>query len=264
MIKNITLGQYFPGNSPIHRLDARVKLLIVIALIVLTFLMKTYIGYLAIVAFLALASILSRISFKFVLKSIKPLWFILLLTFVLNVFFLQGETVLVDWWIFTVTMEGVIKAVEVAVRLILLILSTSIMTLTTSPMEITAAIESLLKPIAKIGFPAHELALMMSIALRFIPTLLEETDKIMKAQTARGASFDSGNLLARAKGLVPILVPLFVSAFKRADELALAMESRCYNGGRNRTRFRVLHIGRKDLVAIGISALLIVVAALGF
>ena len=262
-MNKVSFGQYFPGDSLIHRLDARIKLLTALELIVIVFIVKTWIGYLAIAAFIALAIILSRINVKFVLKSVKSLWFILAFTFVLNVFFMKGETVLWSWWKLTITKEGIIMAVKIAVRLILLIVSTSLMTLTTSPMEITAAIESLLKPLAKIGLPVHELALMMSIALRFIPTLIEETDKIMKAQTARGASFDTGGILAKAKGLVPILVPLFVSAFKRADELALAMESRCYNGGSHRTKYKVMKLSLKDLFASLTAVLLIVAAAFG-
>ncbi len=264
MMNNVSIGQYFPGSSVIHRLDPRVKLLIALELIVLVFVVHTYIGYLAITALLLAGIILSGISVKFVLKSVKSLWFILVFTFVLNVFFMRGETVLWQWWIVTITKEGLMTAVNIAVRLVLLIVSTSVMTLTTSPMEITAAIESLLKPLSYIGFPVHELALMMSIALRFIPTLIEETDKIMKAQTARGASFDTGGILAKAKGLVPILVPLFVSAFKRADELALAMESRCYNGGKHRTKYKVMKLMARDYITAVISAGLIAVAAVGF
>ncbi len=264
MIKNVTIGQYFPGSSVIHKLDPRAKLLIVLELIIIVFIVKTYIGYAAIAALIALAIGLSRISVKYVLRTLKSLWFILALTFVLNLFFMKGDTVLFSWWKIVITQEGLLRAVQIAVRLILLLLSSSVMTLTTSPMEITAAIESLLKPLALIGLPIHELALMMSIALRFIPTLLEETDKIMKAQTARGAAFDSGGLMARAKGLVPILVPLFVSAFKRADELALAMESRCYNGGRHRTKYRVMKLALRDIIAGVLAAGLIVLCVFGY
>lgn len=262
MIKNITLGQYFPGNSPIHRLDARIKLLMTIELIVVIFLLENW-GLLIMAGVIFAGCLLSQISVKYVLKSIKPLRFILLLTFVINVFFMQGETVLLNWWKITITLEGIIKAVVIAVRLVLLVSVSSLLTLTTSPMEITAALESLLKPLKVIHFPVAELALMMSIALRFIPTLMEETDKIMKAQTARGASFDTGNVLARAKGMVPILIPLFVSAFKRADELALAMESRCYNGVIERTKFRVMKVKAKDFAALGLTSLLILAAVFG-
>ena len=262
MIKNVTLGQYFPGNSPMHRLDARIKLLMTIELIVLVFLLDNW-GLLIAAGYVVAGSLLSCISIKYVLRSIKPLRFILLLTFIINVFFMQGDTVLLEWWKITITLEGIIKAVIIAVRLVLLVSISSLLTLTTSPMEITAALESLLKPLKAIHFPVAELALMMSIALRFIPTLMEETDKIMKAQTARGASFDTGNVFARAKGMVPILIPLFVSAFKRADELALAMESRCYNGVIQRTKFRVMKVRAKDFVAFGITSLLIIAAVFG-
>lgn len=249
MIKNMTLGQYFPSDSIIHRLDPRSKLLIALALLVVIFVVKTWLGYGVIAAFLLVVIILSKVSIKFVLKGIRPMWFILLLMFILNIFFIGGETILVDWWIFKISLEGIIKALVLSVRLVLLIASTTILTLTTSPMEITDALERLLSPLKKIRFPANEMALMMSIALRFIPTLMEETDRIMKAQTARGASFDTGGLIARAKGMIPILVPLFISAFKRADELAMAMESRCYNGGKNRTRMKILKFKYPDLIA---------------
>ena len=258
MIKNITLGQYFPGESPIHRMDPRVKLLLVIALIVVVFLVQTVIGYVAVTLYLAAAILLSRIPFKFVLRGLKPL------RFLLNVFFISGETVLIDWWIFHVYLEGVITAIRLAVRLLLIITATTVMTLTTSPMEITDALERLLSPLKVIRFPASEIALMMSIALRFIPTLVEETDRIMKAQTARGASFDTGGIIARAKGMVPILVPLFVSAFKRAEELALAMEARCYNGGKGRTRYKVLRMHLRDIWASLLMAGLIALACLGY
>ena len=264
MVKNITLGQYFPGDSVIHRMDPRVKLVLAIALIVLIFIVKTWVGYAAIVLLLAVTIVLSRVSVKFVLRGIKPLWFIILFMFVLNTFFIHGETVLVEWWVIRITLEGLLKAVELAVRLILLITGTTVLTLTTSPMEITDALERLLAPLKVVHFPVHEMALMMSIALRFIPTLMEETDRIMKAQTARGASFDSGGLIARAKGLVPVLVPLFVGAFKRADELALAMESRCYHGGVGRTRMKVLHLGLRDGMAALVFAGLIVLLCFGF
>lgn len=245
-----------------HRLDARIKLLMTIELIVLIFLLDNW-GLLLAAGFIVAGSLMSEISIKYVLKSIKPLRFILILTFVINVFFMQGDTVLLHWWKIIVTLEGVIKAVVIAVRLVLLVSVSSLLTLTTSPMEITAAIESLLKPLKAIHFPVSELALMMSIALRFIPTLTEETDKIMKAQTARGACFDTGNVIARAKGMVPILIPLFVSAFKRADELALAMESRCYNGVIERTKFRVMKTQAKDFIALGVTSLLILAVVFG-
>ena len=264
MIKNITLGQYFPGNSIIHRLDPRTKLLLVIALIVAIFMADTVIGNLVIFVFVIFVMLLSRVSVKVVLRGLKPLWFIIVLTFVLNTFFYSGGTELFSWWIIRVTQEGLISAVRLAVRLIFLITSTTMLTLTTSPTALTNGLESLMKPLNAVRFPVHELAMMMTIAMRFIPTLLEETDKIMKAQTARGAEFDSGNVFARARGMVPLLVPLFVSAFRRSDELAFAMESRCYHGGEGRTRMKVLHFHWRDLGAAIVVAGLIVFMALGY
>ncbi len=264
MIKNITLGQYFPGNSVIHRLDARMKLVLVIAVIVLIFMARTVIGNAVVLAFLTAVIVMSRISIKFVLRGIKPLWFIILLTFVLNVFFHQGGTELFSWWIIRVSEEGLISAVRLAARLIFLITATTMLTLTTSPIALTDGLESLMKPLKVVRFPVHELAMMMTIAMRFIPTLIEETDKIMKAQTARGAEFDSGNVIRRATGMVPLLVPLFVSAFRRADELAFAMESRCYHGGEGRTRMKVMHLAGRDWAAAAVVAALIVFMAFGF
>ena len=263
-MKNVALGQYFPGSSLMHRLDPRVKLLLTIAIIVLIFFVHTYWGYLAVLAMLMLAVACSRISVKFVLKGIKPMWFVILLTFVMNIFFLTGEKVLWQWGAVKIYQEGIEKAIELAIRLILLVMCSTILTLTTSPKEITDALESLLRPLKAVHFPVHEMALMMSIALRFIPTLMEETDRIMKAQTARGASFDSGGLMEKAKGMIPILVPLFVSAFKRADELALAMEARCYHGGDNRTRMKVFHVQLRDYLALLLFAGLCVFIGLGF
>ncbi len=264
MIKNATLGQYFPGDSFIHRMDPRAKMLVSLCMIVIIFVYRTWIGYAAVLALIALTLLVARISPVYVLKAIKPLWFILVVTFAINVFFFNGETVLVSWWKVKITVEGLKKAAEITARLVLLVSSSMILTLTTSPMELTSALENVFSPLAKIRFPVYEISLMISIALRFIPTLMEETDKIMKAQTARGATFDSGGLVSRAKGLVPILVPLFVSAFRRADELALAMESRCYNGGEGRTRYRVLRFKPSDLWAVAACAALITVAAFGF
>jgi len=257
MLTNITLGQYYPVNSPVHRLDPRVKLLLTIALIVAIFLVKTLVGYALILGFIYLVSRLSRIPFRMLLKGIKPLRIILIATFLLNLFFTAGETVLVEFWKIRITLEAVRQALFYSLRLIFLVIGTSLLTLTTSPISLSDAIELLLSPLKKIHFPAHELAMMMTIALRFIPTLLDETDKIMKAQMARGADFETGNLLSRAKSMVPLLVPLFVSAFRRAGELAMAMESRCYHGGEGRTRFRILKITRSDWAACGVMAGLI-------
>lgn len=263
MLKNITLGQYFPGDSPLHKGDPRAKLVVSLALIVLIFVVKTWIGYAAIFGLLVAGSVVSRIPLKFIWKGIKPIWFILVFTFILNIFFYGEGEVLWSWWKLTITWDGLFRAIKIAVRLVLLLYSTTLLTLCTSPMELTNAMERLMKPLKVIRFPVHELSLMMSIALRFIPTLMEETDRIMKAQTARGASFDTGGLLHRAKGLVPILVPLFVSAFKRADELAMAMESRCYNGGEGRTQMRVMHLAARDYILFAIVALLIVAVCFG-
>ena len=263
-MQNIALGQYFPGTSVVHRLDPRIKLSMTIALIVLIFFVHTYLGYLAILGLLLLAVFCSRISFKFVLKGIKPMWFVILLTFVMNLFFLTGENILWQWGVLKIYWEGLNKAIELAIRLILLVMCSTILTLTTSPKEITDALESLLRPLKVVRFPVHDMSLMMSIALRFIPTLMEETDRIMKAQTARGASFDTGGLVEKAKGMIPILVPLFVSAFKRADELALAMEARCYHGGENRTRMKVFHVQARDYLAMALLVAVCVFIGFGY
>ncbi len=264
MIKNITLGQFFPGNSIVHRLDARIKLILTVAVIVLVFLVHTVIGYAVVFLFFVIVIFLSKLSVKYVIQGLKPLWFILIFTFVLNTFFYSGGTELFSWWILRITEEGLINAARLAIRLIYLITTTTLLTLTTSPISLTDALESLLRPLKVIRFPVHELSMMMTIAMRFIPTLIEETDKIMKAQTARGAEFDSGNVLKRAAGMVPLLVPLFVGAFRRADELAFAMESRCYNGGKGRTRMKVMRLHLRDFFATLFVAGLIVFAAFGY
>ena len=265
MMKNITLGQYYPVDSWVHRLDPRTKILLTIAMIVAVFLVKTLVGYGLILGFMYFVSKLSSIPFKMLIKGVKPLRFILILTFLLNLFFNTGTTMLVEWGFLKISYEGVSQAVHYSLRLVFLVLGTSLMTLTTSPIALSDGIEMLLSPLKKIHFPAHELAMMMSIALRFIPTLMEEADKIMKAQMARGADFESGNLLARAKAMVPLLVPLFVSAFRRAGDLAMAMESRCYHGGENRTRLRVLKITRNDwLAAAGVAVLIVLILTEGY
>jgi energy-coupling factor transport system permease protein len=246
---DITLGQFFPGDSPLHRLDPRTKLLLTLAMIVGVFLAGSFPAYALFFVFIFGAALLSRIPIKLMLKGIKAVYFIIALTFVLNAFFGAGETVLFKWRFVTITQEGLRVAIFMALRLVLLVFGTQLLTLTTSPIALTDGLERLFSPLAKIGFPAHEMAMMMSIALRFIPTLIEEADKIMKAQTARGADFETGNLVARAKAMIPLLVPLFVSAFRRADELALAMEARCYRGGAHRTRLRVLRYTALDLYA---------------
>ncbi len=248
MLKDITLGQYFPGSSPLHRMDPRSKLLILILYIVTIFVIKGFFPYLICVFALAFAVIVSTIPPKMVLRSLKPILIIVLFTGLLNLFYTPGVE-LFRVWIFKVTREGLATAATMALRIMLLVASTSLLTYTTSPMALTDALENLLGPLKKIKVPVHEFAMMMSIALRFIPTLIEETNKIMSAQKARGADFESGNLFSRAKALVPVLVPLFVSAFRRAEELATAMECRLYHGGEGRTRLHTLHYGRVDLIA---------------
>ncbi|MDR3051336.1 MAG: energy-coupling factor transporter transmembrane protein EcfT [Oscillospiraceae bacterium] len=262
MLRDITLGQYHPGDSCVHRLDPRTKLVLTIAYIAAVFLVRGFVGYALAAAFLLGATRLATISVRFLLKGVKPLVMILAFTFVLNVLFAPGETVWLTWGALRVTREGVLTALYFSLRLVFLVMGTSLLTLTTSPVALTDAMERLLSPLRAVRFPVHELAMMMSIALRFIPTLLEETDKIMKAQMARGADFESGNLLRRARAMVPLLVPLFVSAFQRAAELAMAMEARCYRGGTHRTRMKVLRYTRLDGVAAACMALLIALIAL--
>ncbi len=256
MLNDITLGQYYPVDSPVHRLDPRIKLIATVIFIVDVFLAHSFLGYAVLLGFLFLAARLARVPFKMLLKGIRPLRFILILTFLLNLFFTPGENVLLAFWIVRITSEALLQALFYSLRLAFLVAGTSLLTLTTSPVSLSDGIEILFSPLKKLHFPVHELAMMMTIALRFIPTLLEETDKIMKAQMARGADFESGNLLARARAMVPLLVPLFVSAFRRAGDLAMAMESRCYHGGEGRTRLRVLTITRQDWMALGLMVLL--------
>lgn len=247
MLKDITIGQYFPGDTFIHKLDPRIKILIIMMFIVSLFFIKTFKPYLLILAFILLSVWLSKVPFKLVLKGLKPLMVIIGITFIINVLLTKGE-VLFQIGPLTITKEGLSQAVFMALRLIFLITGTSLLTLTTSPIALTDGIEKLLSPFKRIGLPAHELAMMMTIALRFIPTLMEETDKIMKAQMARGADFESGNIINRARNLVPLLVPLFINAFRRADELAIAMEARCYRGGEHRTRLNELKLNHKDVL----------------
>ena len=251
MLKNITMGQYYPVDSWVHRLDPRMKIVLTVAMIVAVFMVHSLAGYAVVLGFVYLVSRLSKVPFKMLVKGVKPLRFILILTFLLNLLFYTNGTVLFHWAFITITQEGLSQAVHYSLRLVFLVIGTSLLTLTTSPIALSDGIEMLLSPLKKLRFPAHELAMMMSIALRFIPTLLEETDKIMKAQMARGADFESGNLFARAKAMVPLLVPLFVSAFRRAGDLAMAMEARCYHGGEHRTRLRVLKITVNDWYALG-------------
>lgn len=249
MLKDITIGQYFPGDTIIHRLDPRIKIIIISLFIMSLFFVNSFIPYIFIVGFILMVIKVSGIPIGYILKGLKPLFFIILITFAINIFLTKGE-ILYTIGPLNITKEGLYFAFFMGLRLIFLITGTSLLTLTTSPIALTDGIENLLNPFKRIGVPAHELAMMMTIALRFIPTLLEETDKIMKAQMARGADFESGNILRRAKNLVPLLVPLFINAFRRADELATAMEARCYRGGDNRTRLNELKLVRSDIVAL--------------
>ena len=250
MLGDITLGQYYPVESPIHRLDPRIKIVLTMALIVCVFLVGSPLGYLPIAAFLLWAANLAKLPPKMLVKSLKPLRILLIFTFVLNLFFGTGDTVLMRLWFLRITQEGLMNAIHFSLRLVFLVAGSSILTLTTAPVTLTDGLERLVSPLKRIGFPAHEMAMMMTIALRFIPTLAEEADKIMKAQSARGADFQSGNLRARAKAMIPLLVPLFVSAFRRAGDLAMAMESRCYRGGEGRTRLHILKTRRSDWLAV--------------
>ena len=259
MIKDITIGQYIPGESFVHKLDPRLKILISLLFIVNLFLVNNFEGYIFIIIFILTTILIANLSFKYIYKGLKPILVLLLITAVLNIFMTPGKHLLYNWGIISIYKEGLIIAAFMIIRLVFLIMGTSILTLTTSPIELTDGIEKLLNPFKRIGLPAHELAMMMTIALRFIPTLMDETDKIMKAQMARGADFESGNLISRAKSLIPILVPLFISSFRRADELAMAMESRCYKGGEGRTRMKQLKITKKDFIASFAFTLLFVI-----
>lgn len=248
MFKDVTFGQYFPADSVVHKMDPRFKLVITFVFIIVLFMINSLAGYITAGLFVGVVIASAGIPVKLLLKNIKPLSFILLFMLVINIFFTRTGNVLFEFWILKVTDDGLIKAALMLTRIIMLIFFTGLLTLTTSPISLTVGIESLLSPLKKIKFPAHELAMMMTIALRFIPTLMEETDKIMKAQMARGASFDTGNLYQKAKSMIPLLIPLFVSAFRRADELALAMTARCYNGGEGRTRMNPLRVSNIDYV----------------
>lgn len=249
MIRDITLGQYYPGNSWIHRLDARIKIIWTFVYIISLFLIKDFWGYIAILVTLGLIIGVSQVPLKFILKGLKPIFLIIVFTFTVNMFMTPGERI-VGIGFLQITREGLYNAVFMGVRLVLLIIGSSLLTLVTKPINLTDGIEKLLSPGQRIGIPAHELAMMMTIALRFIPTLLEETDKIMKAQMARGADFESGNIMNRAKSLIPLLVPLFISAFRIAQDLAMAMEARCYRGGSHRTRMNGMKLKRKDGAAV--------------
>ena len=265
MLKDITLGQYFPGSSVIHRLDPRTKLISVVIYIVALFCAESWVSYGVMLAFLLAAITISKIPPKSIVRGMKPLIVILIFTGVLNLFSTDTGRVLVRFWKLAITDDGLTRAILMTGRILMLISGTFLLTYTTSPIALTDGLESLLNPLKKLHVPVHELSMMMCIALRFIPTLIEETDKIMSAQKARGADFETGSIIDRAKALIPVLVPLFISAFRRADELATAMECRCYQGGEGRTKMKLLRYGRNDFLAFLAEALLLaVVIALAF
>lgn len=249
MLKDITLGQYFPGSTVVHRLDPRTKILLVVIYIVALFSAKTWVTYAIVAACLFAAIAAARIRVSVMLKGLKPLLIVILLTGLLNLFYGRGEPI-ARFWIFKITRDGIENAAFMVLRIVMLVMGTFMLTYTTSPIMLTYGLELLLNPLKKIKVPVHELAMMMSMALRLIPTLIEETDKIISAQKARGAEFDTGNLIDKAKAMLPILIPLFLSSFRRADELATAMEARCYHGGDGRTRLSVLHMRARDVTAL--------------
>lgn len=252
MLRDITLGQYYPGESLVHKLDARIKIIATVAFIAAVFIVDNFYGFVIIMAALAAVIGISKVPLKFILRGLKPVFVIILFTFVLNLFMIRGE-VLWSLGFLHITKQGLHTAVFLAIRLIFLIIGSSMLTLTTRPISLTDGIEKLLNPLKRFKVPAHELAMMMTIALRFIPTLMEETDKIMKAQQARGADFESGNLMRRIKALIPILVPLFISAFRIASDLAMAMEARCYRGDHGRTRMNAMKIQKRDIAAVALT-----------
>ena len=264
MIRDITIGQYYPAKSIVHRLDPRVKLVSTLFYLISLFLFNSISGYLIATIFLAAVIRVSRVPFSFIVRGLKPVIMLLMITVLFNLFLTRSGDVLFHAWIFTITEGGLVTAVYMAVRLVYLIIGSSLMTFTTTPNELTDGIEALLYPLNKVHVPVHEVAMMMSIALRFIPILLEETDKIMKAQIARGADFESGNMIQRAKSMIPILVPLFVSAFRRANDLAMAMEARCYRGGEGRTKMKPLRYkGRDRMAYLTMAAYVVLVVVIG-
>ena len=254
MIRDITLGQFIPGGSVIHRLDPRIKLLLTFVVIVFLFVAGNFIAMGLMVAFVLLAMILSGVSMRLYLKSMKAILFIILFTSILNLFYGSGEPILQVGFI-KITLDGVLRAAYISLRIVCLVFISSVLTFTTSPTELTDALERLMKPLRYLKIPVHEIAMMMTIALRFVPTLLEETDKIMSAQKARGADLESGGIFQRIRALVPILIPLFVSAFRRAYDLAMAMECRCYHGGEGRTKMKQLHLRRLDFLILSVTLL---------
>ena len=258
MLKNITIGQYVPADTTVHNLDPRVKIMATFIFIIFLFLVTKFYQFIFVFAYIGVCIFMARLSLKHLINGLKPVLIIILFTVVLNIFMTQGQ-IIYKIWILSITKEGLYMAGFLGLRLMVLIVGASILTLTTSPIALTDGIEKLLNPFKRIGVPAHELAMMMTIALRFIPTLLEETDKIIKAQQARGADFESGNIVTRSKAMIPILIPLFISSFRRADELALAMESRCYRGGEGRTRMKQLKIKLADYMAMAFTAIFCIV-----
>ncbi len=252
MLSGITIGQFFPGDSLLHRMDPRMKLVLTFGYIVAVFVPQNWVGLGIAIAFLFVSVALSRLPVKLIWKSVKPILPLIIFTSFINIFYVKGEVVLVDWWIIHITLQGVINSVFIAIRILCLIAGSSLLTYTTSPTSLTDALERLMKPLKALHVNVHELAMMMTIALRFIPTLIEETDKIMSAQKARGADMESGSLLQRVRALIPILIPLFVSSFRRAYELAMAMECRCYRGGEGRTRMKQLHLQRRDVLSLAV------------
>ena len=262
MIRDITIGQYYPANSKLHRLDPRVKIVCTFLFLISLFCFQNIWGYVVATIFLASIIRISKVPIKFIVKGLRPVIMLLMITVLFNLFLTKTGTVIFEAWVFKITDEGLRTAGFMTVRLIYLILGSSLMTFTTTPNALTDGIEKLLWPLRKIKLPVHEIAMMMSIALRFIPILLEETDKIMKAQIARGADLESGNIIQKAKAMIPILVPLFVSAFRRATDLAMAMEARCYRGGEGRTKMKPLVYQKKDYIAYAIMIVYLVVAVL--
>lgn len=256
MLTDITLGQYFPAESVVHRLDPRIKIILLLITIAAVFYFDTPGAYVALTVFTLIVSSLSKVPVMMLFKSVKPLWWIILFTFFIHLAGTPG-TLITKLWIWDLTYEGLQQGIFISLRLVFLIIFSSILTFTTSPLALTDAIEALLSPFRVVGLPAHELAMMMTIALRFVPTLIEETDKIMKAQQARGSDFSSGNIVKRMYSIIPILVPLFISSFRRADELAMAMEARCYRGGEGRTHLKALKIGNSDYFAVGFMILFV-------
>jgi len=263
ILRNISLGQYIPRDSLIHNLDPRIKILSCLAIIISLFLITEGLGYLILGSFVIISIVVSKVHPKFVLMGLRPVLFIIIFTLIIHIFMTEGE-VIYQLGFLKITQEGLVKGLLISFRLFILILATSLLTLATSPISLTDGIERLLSVFKLIGMPAHEIAMMMTIALRFIPTLLEETEKIMKAQISRGADFESGNIFNRAKNLIPILIPLFVNAFRRADELAIAMEAKCYRGGEGRTHYRELKIKKADILTFSLTIVITITVSLMF